>query len=45
MAEDAIDLDGRRGMAAQKATRMRRRLAAVDAGHAALRARQEALAE
>jgi hypothetical protein len=32
-------------MAAQKATRMRRRLAAVDAGHAALRARQEALAE
>jgi hypothetical protein len=32
-------------MAAQKATRMRRRLAAVDAGHAALRARQDELAE
>ncbi len=44
MAEDTIDLDGRRGMAAQKATRMRRLLAAaVDAGHAALRARQEEL--
>ena len=42
---DTIDLDSRRGMAAQKATRMRRRLAAVDAGHAALRARQEELAE
>ena len=43
MAEDTIDLDGRRGMAAQKATRMRRQLAAVDADHAALRARQEEL--
>ena len=30
-------------MAAQKATRMRRQLAAVDADHAALRARQEEL--
>ena len=40
---DTIDLDGRRGMAAQKATRMRRQLAAVDADHAALRARQEEL--
>ncbi|MGB8899007.1 MAG: hypothetical protein WCC90_07095 [Methylocella sp.] len=39
MAEDTIDLDGRRGMAAQKATRMRRQLAAVDAD----RARQEEL--
>jgi hypothetical protein len=35
LAEDTIDLDGRRGMAAQKATRMRRLLAAVDADHAA----------
>ena len=43
LAEDTIDLDGRRGMAAQKATRMRRQLAAVDADHAALRARQEEL--
>jgi hypothetical protein len=38
--EDTIDLDGRRGMAAQKA--MRRQLAAVDAAHAA-RMRQEEL--
>ena len=43
MAEDAIDLDGRRGMAAQKATRVRRQLAAVGADHAALRERQEEL--
>ncbi|MGI8569082.1 MAG: hypothetical protein ACR2KT_08450 [Methylocella sp.] len=43
MAEDTIDLDGRRGMAAQKATRMRRLLAAADTGRAALRARQEEL--
>ena len=43
MAEGTINLDGRRGMAAQKATRMRRLLAAVDADHAALRARQEEL--
>ena len=43
LAEDTIDLDGRRGMAAQKATRMRRQLAAVDADRAALRARQEEL--
>jgi hypothetical protein len=34
---DTIDLDGRRGMAAQKATRMRRQLAAVYAADAALR--------
>jgi hypothetical protein len=41
LADDTIDLDGRRGMAAQKATRMRRLLAAaVDVDHAALRARQ-----
>ena len=43
MAEDTIDLDSRRGMAAQKATGMRRQLAAVDADHASLRARQEEL--
>ena len=43
LAEHTIDLDGRRGMAAQKATGMRRQLAAVDADHAALRARQEEL--
>jgi hypothetical protein len=43
LAEDTIDLDGRRGMAAQKATRMRRQLAAVEADHAAPRARQEQL--
>ncbi|MFZ0509139.1 MAG: hypothetical protein WBE80_01860 [Methylocella sp.] len=43
MVEDTIDLDGRRGVAAQKAAKVRRRLAAVDAGHAAPRARQEEL--
>ena len=43
LVEDTIDLDGRRGMAAQKATGMRRQLAAVDADHAALRTRQEEL--
>ena len=43
MAEHTIDLDGRRGMAAQKATGMRRQLAAVDAAHAALRMGQEEL--
>jgi hypothetical protein len=43
LAEDAINLDSRRGIAAQNATRMRRQLAADDAGHAAQRARQEEL--
>jgi hypothetical protein len=43
LANDIVDLDGRRGMAAQKATGMRRQLAAVEADHAALRARQEEL--
>ena len=43
LVEDTIDLDGRRGMAVQKATGMRRQLAAVDAAHAALRMRQEEL--
>ncbi|MGH6850459.1 MAG: hypothetical protein ACREDD_08465 [Methylocella sp.] len=43
MAADPIDLDGRRGTAAQKAARLRRQLAAGEAGHAAQRARQEEL--
>jgi hypothetical protein len=43
LAEDAIDLDGWRGMAAQKATRRRRQLAAAETGRAALRERQEKL--
>jgi hypothetical protein len=43
LANDIVDLDGRRGMAAQKATRKRRQLAALEADHAALRARQEEL--
>jgi hypothetical protein len=43
LVEDTIDLDGWRGMAAQKATGKRRQLAAVDAAHAALRMRQEEL--
>jgi hypothetical protein len=43
LAEHTIDLDGRRGMAAQKATGIRRQLAAVDAAHAALPMRQEEL--
>ena|GEM_PF-988691 len=43
MVEDTVDLDGRRGIAALNATSMRRRLAAVDADHAALRERQEEL--
>ena len=34
---DTIDLDGRRGMAAQKATRMRRQLSMVYAADATLR--------
>jgi hypothetical protein len=43
LTQDTIDLDGRRGMAAQKATGKRRQLAAMHADHAALRARQEEL--
>jgi hypothetical protein len=43
LADDTIDLDGRRGKAAQKATGIRRLLAAVDADHAALPTRQEQL--
>ena len=41
LVEDTVDLDSRRGMAAEKATDKRRQLAAVEADHAALRARQE----
>ena len=37
LAGDIVELDGRRGMAAQNATGMRRQLAAVEADHAALR--------
>jgi hypothetical protein len=43
LAEDTIDLDGRRGLAAQKATRLRRLLAADDADRAALRERKQEL--
>jgi hypothetical protein len=43
LADNTIDLDGRRGLAAQKATRKRRQLAADEAGHAVQRARQEEL--
>ena len=43
MAEHTIDLDGRREIAAQKATLMRRQLAAIDAGHATLRERKQEL--
>jgi len=38
-----IDLDGHRGMAAQKATRLRRLLAEVEADRVALQARQDEL--
>ena len=40
MSDDPIVLDQRRGMAAQKATEIRRRLAEVKADQAALRERQ-----
>lgn len=44
MSDDQpIDLDGRRGMAAQKSTEIRRRLHEVQADQAALRQRQEEL--
>src|SRR5690349_7798633 len=43
LADDIVDLDGRRGMAAQKATAKRRQLAAVEADHAALHVRQDEL--
>jgi len=43
MTEKPIDLDLSRGMAAQKATDLRRLLAEVDANEKALRARQDEL--
>jgi hypothetical protein len=44
MSGDPVDLDDRRGMAAQKATEIRRRhLQAFEADRAALRQRQEQL--
>lgn len=43
MTDRTIDLDQRRGMAAQKATELRRLLADVQANDKALRARQEEL--
>ena len=39
--DDPVNLDGRRGMAAQKSTEIRRRLHEVQADQAALRHRQE----
>jgi hypothetical protein len=43
MTERTVDLDGHRGMAAQKATKLRRLLADVEANEKALRIRQEEL--
>lgn len=43
MTTRTIKLDEHRGMAAQKATELRRQLAAVDEEHLALKARQEEL--
>ena len=43
MTDKTIDLDQHRGMAAQKATKLRRLLADVDANAKALRVRQEEL--
>lgn len=43
MKDDPIELDDRRGMAAQKATEIRRRLQEVQADRAALQARQDEL--
>jgi hypothetical protein len=43
MSDDPVLLDQRRGMAAQKATEIRRRLAKVRADQAALRSRQAQL--
>jgi hypothetical protein len=43
MTEKTIDLDERRGMAAQKATDLRRLLAEVEANERALRQRQDEL--
>ena len=43
MTDEPITLDGRRGMAAQKATEIRRLLAEVEANEQSLRVRQEEL--
>jgi len=43
MTDKAVDLDQHRGMAAQKATELRRLLADVEANEKALRVRQEEL--
>jgi len=43
MADHPIDLDEHRGMAARKATELRRLVSEVAADHAKLQARQEAL--
>jgi hypothetical protein len=43
MTNDPVDLDGHRGMSAQKATEVRRRLQEVQADQAALRDRQAEL--
>jgi hypothetical protein len=43
MTEKTVDLDGRRGMEAQKATDLRRLLAEVEANERSLRLRQEEL--
>jgi hypothetical protein len=43
LAEDTIDLDSRRGMAAHKAAWKRRQLVAVEAGHAGPPPRQDEL--
>ena len=40
MNDNPVDLDKHRGMAAQRGTEIRRRLAEVQAGQAALKARQ-----
>jgi hypothetical protein len=43
MTDETVDLDRHRGMAAQKATKLRRLLADVEANESALRLRQEEL--
>lgn len=43
MTDKTIDLDGRRGMAAQKATELRRLLSEVEANEKVLRERHEEL--
>jgi hypothetical protein len=43
MTDKSIELDQHRGMAAQKATKLRRLLADVEANESALRVRQEEL--